>query len=101
MPPSTLGPSSKPLAAGHLSFAGREELAILRVQGFGIREIARRLGRAATNQEVRRRSTIFRELRRNAATRSGGMEYRATTAQWHAERTARRPKRPANRSSKA
>jgi hypothetical protein len=32
------------------------------------------------------------ELRRNAATRSGGLEYRATTAQWHAERSARRPK---------
>ena len=48
------------------------------------REIARRLGRAA--------STISREVRRNAATRSGGLEYRATTAQWHAERAARRPK---------
>src|SRR5215213_435251 len=33
-----------------------------------------------------------RALRRNAATRSGGLEYRATTAQWHAERSARRPK---------
>jgi IS30 family transposase len=31
-------------------------------------------------------------LRRNAATRSGGLEYRATTAQWHADRAARRPK---------
>jgi IS30 family transposase len=29
---------------------------------------------------------------RHAATRSGGLEYRATTAQWHAERAARRPK---------
>jgi IS30 family transposase len=37
-------------------------------------------------------STISRELARNAATRSGGFEYRATTAQWHAERAARRPK---------
>jgi hypothetical protein len=44
----------------------------------------RRLGRSA--------STISRELRRNAATRSGGLEYRATTAQWHVERSARRPK---------
>jgi len=42
------------------------------------------LGRAA--------STVSRELRRNAATRGGGLEYRATTAQWHAERAARRPK---------
>ena len=31
-------------------------------------------------------------MRRNAATRSGNFEYRATTAQWHAERAARRPK---------
>jgi IS30 family transposase len=36
--------------------------------------------------------TISRELRRNAATRSGGLEYRASTAQWHAERSRRRPK---------
>ena len=49
-----------------------------------MQEVARRLGRAA--------STISRELRRNAATRSGGLAYRATTAQWHAERAARRPK---------
>ena len=37
-------------------------------------------------------STISRELRRNAATRGGSLDYRATTAQWHAERAARRPK---------
>lgn len=37
-------------------------------------------------------STISRELRRNAATRGGELAYRATTAQWHAERAARRPK---------
>jgi hypothetical protein len=36
--------------------------------------------------------TISRELRRNAATRSGELDYRATTAQWHADRAARRPK---------
>jgi len=48
-----------------------------------VREIARRLGRSA--------STISRELRRNAATRSGGLDYRASTAPWHAERAARRP----------
>jgi hypothetical protein len=34
----------------------------------------------------------LQELRRNAATRDGGLEYRASTAQWHAERRARRPK---------
>jgi IS30 family transposase len=84
MPPATLAPSSKPLSGRYLSFAEREEIAVWRAQGLGVREIARRLGRAA--------STISRELRRNAATRSGGLDYRATTAQWHAERSARRPK---------
>ena len=57
---------------------------MLRAQGIGIRDIAHQLHRAP--------STISRELRRNAATRSGNFEYRATTAQWHAERAARRPK---------
>ncbi len=84
MPPATLAPSSKPLSGRYLSFAEREAIALWRVQGSGVRAIARRLGRAA--------STISRELRRNAATRGGGLEYRATTAQWHAERAARRPK---------
>jgi len=37
-------------------------------------------------------STISRELRRNAATRSGKLEYRASVAQWKAELLARRPK---------
>ena len=84
MPPKILVPSSKPSSERYLSFAEREEIALLRAQGCGMRETARRLGRDA--------STISRELRRNAATRSGGLAYRATTAQWHAERAARRPK---------
>lgn len=50
-----------------------------------MQEIGRRIGRAA--------STISREIRRNAATHNGGLEYRPTTAQWHADRSARRPKR--------
>ncbi|TQS09512.1 hypothetical protein FLX08_38460 [Microbispora hainanensis] len=37
-------------------------------------------------------STISRELRRNASTRTYDVEYRATVAQWHAERRVRRPK---------
>ena len=37
-------------------------------------------------------STISRELRRNAATRGGKLEYRASVAQWKAELVARRPK---------
>ncbi len=68
----------------YLSFVEREEIALLRVAGCGVREVARRLGRSP--------STISRELRRNAATRSGRLDYRATTAQWHADRRARRPK---------
>ncbi len=84
MPPSTLARSSKPPSGRYLSFAEREEVALWRAQGGGVREIARRLERSA--------STISRELWRNAATRSGGLEYRAITAQWHAERAARRPK---------
>jgi len=67
-----------------LSFTEREEIAVLHAQQVGVREIARRLGRAP--------STISRELRRNAATRSGKLQYRATVAQWKSERAARRPK---------
>ena len=96
MPPSTLAPWSKPPCGRLLSFAEREELAILHAQGLGVREIGRRLGRSGSNREVRRRSTVSRELRRNAATCSGGFEYRATTAQWHAERAARCPKLATN-----
>ena len=84
MRPSTLAASSTAPSGRYLSFAEREEISLCRVQDRGVREIARRLGRAA--------STISRELRRNAATRDGGLEYRASNAQWHAERAARRPK---------
>src|SRR5690606_24082481 len=73
-----------PHSGRYLSFKEREELSLLRVQGHGVREIARLLGRSP--------STISRELRRNAATRGGMLEYRATVAQWKAERAARRPK---------
>jgi IS30 family transposase len=41
---------------------------------------------------VGRRRRSPRELRRNASTRSRQVVYRATTAQWHAERRAGRPK---------
>ena len=84
MPPSQFSPSAKPPSGRHLSFVEREEIALLCAGGHGMLEIARRLSRAP--------STISRELRRNAATRGGGLEYRATTAQWHADRSARRPK---------
>jgi transposase len=72
------------LSGRYLSFAEREEIALLRVGGCGVREIARQLSRSA--------STISRELRRNAATRGGVLEYRASTAQWHSDRRGRRPK---------
>ncbi len=76
--------SSAPLSGRYLSFVEREEIAILNAQKVGVREIARRLDRSP--------STVSRELRRNAATRGGKLEYRATTAQWHADRSAKRPK---------
>jgi transposase len=76
---------SRALLSGRfVSFVERAEIALLPARDCGVREIARRLGRSA--------STISRELRRNAATRGGGLEYRARTAPWHADRRARRPK---------
>ena len=68
----------------YLSFAEREELALLNAQGLGVRAIARRLNRDP--------GTISRELRRNAATRGGKLEYRASVAQWKAQVAGRRPK---------
>ena len=80
MPPQSLA-----LVSGRcLSFSEREEIALLRAQKLGVREIARRVGRDT--------STISREVRRNASTRSDELTYRASTAQWHAERRASRPK---------
>ncbi|SEC26799.1 Helix-turn-helix domain-containing protein [Rhodococcus jostii] len=68
----------------YLSFAEREEIALLRAQDVGVREIARRIGRDP--------GTISRELRRNAATRGGKPVYRALVAQWKAQQAAKRPK---------
>jgi IS30 family transposase len=80
MPPLSLAePTGR-----YLSFKEREELALLRVQGLGVRAIARELNRDP--------GTISRELRRNAATRGGKPDYRASVAQWKAQTTARRPK---------
>lgn len=80
MPPLSL----KEPSGRYLTFAEREEIAILRAQGCGVREIARKLGRNP--------ATISRELRRNIATRADNVEYRAIVAQWKAERSAKRPK---------
>jgi IS30 family transposase len=68
----------------YLSFAEREEIALLNVQSVGVRAIARRIGRDP--------STVSRELRRNAATRSAQRGYRAGVAQWKAQQAAKRPK---------
>ena len=54
MAPISLAPHS----GRYLSLVEREELALLRAEQLGVREIARRLDRSA--------STISRELRRNA-----------------------------------
>ena len=68
----------------YLSFAEREEIALLNAKDMGVREIAR---------EIRRDpGTVSRELRRNAATRGGKPVYRAVVAQWKAQQAAKRPK---------
>ena len=82
MPTVELGPST----GRYLCFSEREEIALLRAQGLGVRVIAREISRSP--------STVSRELRRNAATRGANLEYRAGVAQWKAELAARRS-RPA------
>jgi IS30 family transposase len=57
----------------YLSFSEREDIAIWRAQGLGVREIARRLGRSP--------STISREVRRNASTRTYHLTYKTSIAQ--------------------
>ena len=52
----------------YLSSDERKDIALWRAQGAGVREIGRRLGRAA--------STISRELRRNASTRTYRLDYK-------------------------
>src|SRR3954469_4894924 len=82
------------VVSGHLAAVGVSLLtcgspatgkgSMWRAQNVDIREIARRLNRAP--------STISREVRRNASTRTCHLEYKASIAQWHAERRDRRPK---------
>lgn len=81
MPPFDL--TFKPTGR-YLAFTEREEIALLRAQGKGVREIARAIGRDP--------GTISRELRRNAAVRYGSSGYRASVAQWKADIAAKRPK---------
>jgi hypothetical protein len=80
-----VNPCLPPTVSGrYLSFVEREDIALLKAQRLGVRQIARRLHRSP--------STISRELRRNASSRAYPPEYRASVAQWHADRRARRPK---------
>jgi IS30 family transposase len=80
-----VNPCLSPTVSGrYLSFAEREDIAIWRAQNVTVREIARRLRRSP--------STISREVRRNASTRFYHLTYKASIAQWHCERRARRPK---------
>jgi IS30 family transposase len=81
MPPADAGPGKR-----CLSFEEREEIALLRAEGVGVREIARVLGRSP--------STISRELRRLrlSPTRAHRHQYRASTAQADADAKSRRPK---------
>ena len=80
MSPFTLAP----MTGRYLTFAEREEIALMRAQNASARSIARAMSRSP--------STISRELHRNAATRGGRLEYRASVAQWKSELVAQRPK---------
>jgi transposase, IS30 family len=80
MPPIDLAESR----GRYLSFGEREEIALDRAAGLGIREIARRLGRSP--------STISREVARGCLTRRPRGRYKASVAQARAEVGARRPK---------
>lgn len=80
-----VSPCLPTVVSGHyLSFSEREEIALLKAKGLGVRAIAREIGPDP--------STISRELRHNASTRTWKLNYKASIAQWHAERRARRPK---------
>jgi len=70
------------VAGRYLSLAEREEIAVGRAEGLGVRAIAARLGRPP--------STVSRELARNSGP---GGRYRAMVAQQRADARARRPKR--------
>jgi IS30 family transposase len=75
-------PRATPRSGRYLSHVEREEIAILRSQGHGPREIGRRIGRP--------HCTVSRELARNGNKKAG--DYRALTAQRRAEERMRRPK---------
>jgi IS30 family transposase len=80
MPPLSLAePSGR-----YLSFSEREEIALGRAAGLGVRQIARQLRRSP--------STVSREVARGCLARRPRGRYRASVAQFRAEQRARRPK---------
>jgi transposase, IS30 family len=81
MPPLDLGEPSE----RYLTFGEREEIALHRAAGLGVRAIARELGRDP--------ATISRELKRGCLKRRPRGRYRASVAQARAEQRARRPRR--------
>ena len=72
-----------PLSGRCLSFGEREEIAIARREGWAPGRSPACWGRDP--------ATISRELPRNAATRGGKLEYRASVAQWKSELLAHCP----------
>ncbi len=90
MPPAGFGSSAKPPSGRYLLFAEREEIALPRAQGHGVREIARRLERAA--------STISRELRPPPAAVAWSIERRPHSGMPTARRAAQ--SRPSWRSTR-
>ncbi|MFC6406926.1 IS30 family transposase [Planobispora longispora] len=81
LPPARLTESAR--SARYLSLLERQRIATLRGQGLGVREIARRLGRAP--------STISRELQRN--TSAHDRTYDGDLAHARARQRMRRPRR--------
>jgi len=79
LPPATVAEHAR--SGRYLSLLERERIAVLRQQGLGVNEVARRLGRAP--------STISRELRRNMLPRDQGI-YHAGMAHARSREQARR-----------
>lgn len=80
---STVDP--RPLSKRYLPFAEREATALVRAQQVGVREITRWLGPRALDDLAEAAS------QRHHPQRPAELS-RAATAQWHADRRARRPK---------
>ena len=84
MPPAMFGLSAEALSSRYLSFADREEIALLRAQGFSQcrRSLSGSGGQCRRSPESCGATPPLEAV---------ALEYRATTAHWHPT-TARRPK---------